>query len=1444
MNGNLEGEVPRQRSTRWAWIILPGALFIALALIIAGGAVADPVPLAIVSDTPVDPDGDLKYEFLDIGMEINVPSAGTYIVGWAVYDAEGTEVSPWQGESHEMNAGMNSISMRLAGARIVGIANDGRFMIYAMLLDSVGNTIAETYYETEYYYISDFEPHAIIATPFTYAVLDENSLPGYDALTVGFSVDVLVDGDYGILGDLYDQDGAPICSRDLGSVHLEAGNTPLQLQFPGSPIRSNGEDGPYYVTLTLVQDYWVLMDQETGETPEAYSYLDFEQLGEFLSFSVTESDFDGDGAIDLLTIEAYFDIKVEDWYAVSIAVWTMGNDLIDGGGFTDYLYSGTNSVTHLVTGLSMSTTNKDGPYRLLLQISSYWYGYAIDYDEYPLDYHQDDFEGMYFDAPLAEARDENGNGLYEGVYVDFDIVSSTATSISMLGQLIAEDGFTVISAIDGNFYTEGGRTTESVLFSGNDIFRSGMTPSKVVLHLFCLYDSGYYYQWLPMDEIELPTAAYPVDSFERVRFVSPYEEGSLDCDGDSLIEYLTLQVEYEVISEAEYLLEALLEDQYGSWVASIYKVQLLQAGTYTVDLEFSCMTIIMMGFEGPYTAELVLYRIESFNTYTMLAFDYYTFGQGFGIAQMESAAALSDAWDEGVDTDGSGYFDSIVLHMEVEVTCPGLYTATATVFDAFGNYLSYSEQLSQLGAGAQMIDLPFYVQPLLDVDGPFDVEIALRDDSNQFVIWEHVPMSDYEVLQFDHIILLPGITHHGLDLNGNGLYDYLAVEIVVDSTMNADGYAWGSLSGSSFYLTYEESFFVFPGENVITLLFPMMQVANAGEDAPFQAHLLVQLPMQSSDQTYLIEGYMASDFDHAFFSSPATDRPIDEDGDGLYEGVEITLYTDVSFEAWYFVIVEFYDQYYNYLTCSAEHFLLEAGINEIDLRILDRPTISFICNEGGLQVTYHLQLDGQFVCSSGSQMTQDYEESQFEKVAWFASAPTYIITDLDDDAFYEALIVEVVLHVEFALWYIASGSVVDMMWNFAETETMAFLLPGDHLIQLRFSGIELVQRLIDGPWDVYIGVSDVKYNMLDNAMMGVGGIQLSMFEPIACFDGGFNVGGLDLDKDGLYDELQVDLMVDVLAAGEYIVMCTLWCDGHYIPSCYNWTHLEAGLQKVTVIFCGSLMLDYGLDGDFTLEAELWDVTTSGSTTLDHLHESLGTYSMSQFEDGTMLAFSSEQSDRPIDKDKDGLYDWLEVDIVVYVHKAGKYTLRGMLYYNDWITCIDSVEKKVHLQEGRQVVKLRFSGPEIWAKGLSGPYGVELWILDRCGRSLGEDDMWTSRYSPSQFDRPVVGDSQCKPTVTIHLKEKGKLSIVVFGSEMFDVRKIDPTSVLMGYDTQWIGQAAWTFKDFDKDGFIDLVIKFRMDDVRSIVSLGMESIGFRMVYDGVLVEVQIPIVVKK
>ncbi|MCU0861994.1 MAG: hypothetical protein MUE65_06725 [Methanomassiliicoccales archaeon] len=42
----------------------------------------------------------------------------------------------------------------------------------------------------------------------------------------------------------------------------------------------------------------------------------------------------------------------------------------------------------------------------------------------------------------------------------------------------------------------------------------------------------------------------------------------------------------------------------------------------------------------------------------------------------------------------------------------------------------------------------------------------------------------------------------------------------------------------------------------------------------------------------------------------------------------------------------------------------------------------------------------------------------------------------------------------------------------------------------------------------------------------------------------------------------------------------------------------------------------------------------------------------------------------------------------------------------------------------------------------------------------------------------------------------------------------------------------------------LVIRFRMDDVRTVVSLGMTSICFQMVYDGVLVEVTSQIYVGK
>jgi len=77
----------------------------------------------------------------------------------------------------------------------------------------------------------------------------------------------------------------------------------------------------------------------------------------------------------------------------------------------------------------------------------------------------------------------------------------------------------------------------------------------------------------------------------------------------------------------------------------------------------------------------------------------------------------------------------------------------------------------------------------------------------------------------------------------------------------------------------------------------------------------------------------------------------------------------------------------------------------------------------------------------------------------------------------------------------------------------------------------------------------------------------------------------------------------------------------------------------------------------------------------------------------------------------------------------------------------------------------------------------------------------------------------------------------------DVSAMDPKTIRIGHDGLWIYAWNWEYGDVNEDGMMDLVLKFNMPDVATVILVGMTSIDIKFLYDCQNVEVTCNIVVK-
>lgn len=312
-----------------------------------------------------------------------------------------------------------------------------------------------------------------------------------------------------------------------------------------------------------------------------------------------------------------------------------------------------------------------------------------------------------------------------------------------------------------------------------------------------------------------------------------------------------------------------------------------------------------------------------------------------------------------------------------------------------------------------------------------------------------------------------------------------------------------------------------------------------------------------------------------------------------------------------------------------------------------------------------------------------------------------------------------------------------------------------------------------------------------------GGVLVALTGPAG--PGGGSDYGLDTDGDGAFDWLVVRMELSVDAANYYNVGATLGTDtplprgcgfggvpvpmlgggvsrdgtpaaeGYAYPIAWASVRqfLEAGDHEISLAFKGTDIGYAGVDGPYTVHAQVyrdgeWDsrimypapgAPVPGPSGWDWSFVTQ-TYRANAFEQPRFaIRFTGESHDVGIDRDGDGLYDYLAIEADADVALAGTYSIGGTLTVQQgertsvWIA---GSSGSIDLAEGRQTIEYRFNGGDVRASGQSGAYAFMLNAyyggVVGIGWSNGTGIREGEYYPPQQpegFD--LYGDSLCGTT---------------------------------------------------------------------------------------------------
>jgi subtilisin family serine protease len=560
---------------------------------------------------------------------------------------------------------------------------------------------------------------------------------------------------------------------------------------------------------------------------------------------------------------------------------------------------------------------------------------------------------------------------------------------------------------------------------------------------------------------------------------------------------------------------------------------------------------------------------------------------------------------------------------------------------------------------------------------------------------------------------------YGIDLDGDGLYNYLAIDVGVNVAEAGFYYLYGDIETlNGFYITdASNDTYLSVGKQNITLLFNGIDICRVDLNGPYTLSNLKLRDNYWNTLDKRLKAYNTSFYDSkefqlpkAMFTDGYNDTGVDTDNDGYYNYLSIDIGVNISESGYYYWYGELYDDYGDSIAYEGNSTYLENGTQIIQLNF-DGFTIRKHKVDGPYYLKYlrlydddHVQQDSRH----DAYVTSYYDYTEFQPPgAEFNDVYSDFGEDGEDegeDELYNYLVINVGVNVRDAGDYQVGGSLYENgTYNSIDyASNTTYLNEGNQTVQLRFDGIRIRQN-------EYNGTYDLKYLYLYNATYPIpppvptptpppiptpvprvekseakatentnnftvlyeeefdyrryayttGYYNWTDFQkPPAEFASGFDDYGLDTNDNSLYDYLVIEKEIEVREAGNYSLSGWLEsASGKWLDSDSNYTHLGEGLHNVTLKFYGPSIYLSEESGKFSVYMDLYD--RDNGRWLGWTTSTTFYYDSDDFE-RPPAEFTGNFNDYGLDTDNDALYNLLVIEAEINVTKAGEYELSGDL----------------------------------------------------------------------------------------------------------------------------------------------------------------------------------------
>jgi len=1276
--------------------------------------------------------------------------------------------------------------------------------------------------------------------------IDKNNNSLYDNLIVNVSVYADKEGNYKISGYLYTKDCMDWWCDHIyafNETYLKQGINIVQLKFDGEKIYKKKYNGWFVLKhLSLKKKEggkWNEIDhRSTAYITSSYNYPQFERASEFTgNYSDFGLDTNNNSLYDELVINVSVYIKEEGDYRI------YGNLYEDCGYYwCDYITYAQNE-THLKNGTNIVQLKFDGKelYKqkyngkfvlkdLYLDKKEGYYWNQKDYkstayttSSYNYTQFEKDtsFTGNYSDFGI----DLNNNSLYDYLVINVSVYIVEEGDYKIYGDIYKDCGYywcDYINYASNETHLQQGTNIVQLKFDGKNIYNSNYNGKFVLKDLYLDKKEGYYWNQKDYKSTAYTTSSYNYTQFEKdTSFTGNYSDFGIDLNNNSLYDYLVINVSVYIVEEGDYKIYGDIYKDCGyywcDYINYASNETHLQQGTNIVQLKFDGKNIYNSNYNGKFVLKyLYLNKKEDYywnekdyksTAYTTSSYNY---------TQFERPSHFTDNYsDFGIDLNNNSLYDYLVINVSVDIKEEGDYRIYGYIYEDcdyyWCNYITYASNETHLQQGINIVQLKFKGSKIYNsnFNGKFVLKYLYLDkkEKSDWGYWwnqedyKHLAYTSsyYNYTQFEKYKKPKGnftgnYFDEKNDVDGDGLYDYLTINIQVNVNDYGNYIIYGylykenctTIGCENIYAT--NTTYLNNGTSTVQLNFDGRKIYTLQYTGKYVLKYLYLYDDEWNQLDYKEVAYTTSKCNFTFFERPPayftgdySDFGIDLNNNSFYDYLVINVSVNVSEEGYYAISGELYKEnisaWENYIGYSSNWTYLKNGTNIVQLKF-DGKNI-YKQNFNGKYILAYLNLrDGNY--NTWDQKTIAYNTSyynytQFERITSFTGNYTDFGIDLNNNSLYDYLIINVSVYIDEEGDYKIYGYLYEncsdyyYYCDYIYSSNETHLQQGINIVQLKFAGGKIYKSNYNGTyvlrnlylnkkeenyWGYWWNQKDYKYNAYTTSSYNY-----TQFERPSHFTDDYSDFGLDTNDNSLYDYLIINVSVYIAEEGDYKISGDLyencgdyWCN--YITYASNETHLKQGTNIVQLKFDGNKIYKSKYNGKFVLkylylykkEESYWggyswnqeDYKYNAYTTLKYNH--------AQFE--IPSHFTDDYSDFGLDTNDNSLYDYLIINVSVYIAEEGDYKISGDLYENCgdyWCNYITYASNETHLKQGTNIVQLKFGGKEIYNSNYNGKFVLKYLYLDK-----KEESYWgylwnkkdykklahmTSKYNYTQFERP-------------------------------------------------------------------------------------------------------------